>query len=60
MWHTLPRSDGKYGLYLDAAFMQGSSARCPAYNNEVLCAKEGSEVEKGRFECMGMEVWATG
>ena len=61
-WLTYPpvaRSDGKYGLYLDAAFMRGSSARCPAYDNEVLCDDEHSTAEKMRFECMGMEVWAT-
>lgn len=56
---SLLARDGKYGLYLDAALVRGSSATCPAYDNEVLCAEEGSQVDKARFECMGLEVWGT-
>ncbi|PKI83749.1 oxidation resistance protein 1 [Malassezia vespertilionis] len=29
--------DGRYGLWLDAALERGLSARCPAFNNHVLC-----------------------
>lgn len=51
--------DGKYGLYLDKVLTNGSSASSPAYNNAVLCADEGDESEFARFQCIGMEVWAT-
>ncbi|KAH8081161.1 TLD-domain-containing protein [Filobasidium floriforme] len=51
--------DGKYGLWVDKVFQNGSSATSPAYANEVLCAQEGSTLEKARFDCMGLEVWAT-
>jgi len=52
-------SDGKYGLYLDSALYNGSSARCPAFENDVLCAA-GEGTRKGRFECVGVEVWGMG
>lgn len=29
--------DGHYGLWLDAGLFDGSSARCPTFENEVLC-----------------------
>ena len=51
--------DGKYGLWVDKVFQNGSSATSPAYANEVLCAQDGSTQEKARFDCMGLEVWAT-
>jgi len=53
-------SDGHYGLYLDDALFEGSSAPCPTFDNEPLCSpgpKKGSTVE---FECVGVEVWAMG
>ncbi|TFY50507.1 hypothetical protein EVG20_g11476, partial [Dentipellis fragilis] len=30
--------DGHYGLYLDDTLLDGSSARCPTFGNEPLCA----------------------
>ncbi|KAL7416448.1 TLD-domain-containing protein [Mrakia frigida] len=51
--------DGKFGLYLDSSLYAGSSARCPAFENDVLCAV-GEGTRKGRFECVGVEVWGMG
>lgn len=51
--------DGRFGLWLDRNFYKGSSARCPAYDNEVLCDPLGSVRESTTFECYGLEVWAT-
>lgn len=51
--------DGKYGLYLDKVLTNGSSASSPAYNNAVLCIDDGDGAEFARFQCIGMEVWAT-
>lgn len=51
--------DGRYGLWIDRNFYNGSSARCPAYGNEVLCDPEGSTREMAKFDCYGLEVWAT-
>lgn len=56
---TTCHSDGKYGLWVDKVFQNGSSATSPAYANEVLCAPEGSGMEKVQFDCMALEVWAT-
>lgn len=53
-------SDGAYGLYLDESLFDGSSARCPTFDNEPLCSPG---VKKGRavaFECVGLEVWGIG
>ncbi|KIJ34527.1 hypothetical protein M422DRAFT_180687, partial [Sphaerobolus stellatus SS14] len=50
--------DGKYGLYLDANLMDGSSARCSTFNNRVLCSSVGQDESKTvDFECVGIEVW---
>lgn len=52
--------DGRYGLYLDDTLLDGSSARCPTFENEPLCSagpKKGGSVT---FECVGLEVWAIG
>ncbi|KAI0061362.1 TLD-domain-containing protein, partial [Artomyces pyxidatus] len=49
--------DGHYGLYLDDTLFDGSSARCPTFENEPLCSpgpKKGGTVT---FECVGLEVW---
>lgn len=54
-----PHSDGKYGLYIDKVFDHGSSAKSPAYGNEVLCGPSGSSREFARFDIIGLEVWAT-
>jgi hypothetical protein len=53
--------DGRYGLYLDDTLLDGSSARCPTFDNEPLCSSSGAK--KGgnvTFECVGLEVWAVG
>lgn len=55
------RRDGKFGLCVDAALEKGVSARCPAFNNSVLCTygqRSGSGREEGRFEVYGLEVFA--
>ena len=53
--------DGSYGLYLDETLFDGSSARCPTFENEPLCDMSGAR--RGHavlFECVGLEVWAIG
>lgn len=77
--------DGRYGLWVDDTLDRGLSAKCPAFNNEVLCnsiesdavhATDSKEVptgdllsgfineapipETGKFQVMGVEVWAVG
>jgi hypothetical protein len=54
-----PNSDGKYGLWVDKVFQNGSSATSPAYANEVLCSTNGGAEERMKFDCMALEVWAT-
>jgi len=50
--------EGKYGLYLDANLIDGSSARCPTFDNAVLCAAPGYDENKtASFECVGVECW---
>ncbi|KAK0454161.1 TLD-domain-containing protein [Desarmillaria tabescens] len=53
--------DGAYGLYIDKSLLEGSSARCVTFGNEVLCspgrARAGGAVG---FECVGLEVWRVG
>lgn len=60
---SLGGGDGRYGLYVDRELMRGSSARCPCFANEILCAS-GSEpgpVDRTeRFNIMGVEVWGVG
>ncbi|WFC98507.1 oxidation resistance protein 1 [Malassezia yamatoensis] len=34
---SVGNGDGKYGLWLDETLTYGSSARCPTFNNQVLC-----------------------
>ncbi|KAL0571036.1 oxidation resistance protein 1 [Marasmius crinis-equi] len=53
--------DGTYGLYIDETLLEGSSARCPTFENPPLCSASGAK--KGRtvsFECVGLEVWGVG
>ncbi|KAF9258224.1 TLD-domain-containing protein [Marasmius fiardii PR-910] len=53
--------DGAYGLYIDESLLEGSSARCPTFDNPPLCSSSGAR--KGRaveFECVGLEVWGVG
>lgn len=53
MWHS---RDGKYGLFLDSSLFDGSSARCPTFDNDALCGPERTEGTV-RFECVGLEAW---
>lgn len=50
-------SDGHYGLYLDEALFEGSSARCPTFENEPLCSPGPKSAGTVTFECVGLEVW---
>jgi hypothetical protein len=56
--------DGHYGLYLDETLYEGSSARCPTFNNDPLCTSDpsdgGSNGNTATFECVGLEVWGVG
>ncbi|EKM48308.1 uncharacterized protein PHACADRAFT_155199 [Phanerochaete carnosa HHB-10118-sp] len=52
--------DGHYGLYLDATLSDGSSARCPTFDNEPLCSAGPRQGEGVTFECVGLEVWGIG
>ncbi|KAH9913202.1 TLD-domain-containing protein [Fomitopsis serialis] len=52
--------DGHYGLYLDDTLNDGSSARCPTFENEPLCSAGPRQGENVRFECVGLEVWGVG
>jgi TLD len=52
--------DGHYGLYLDETLNEGSSARCPTFNNDPLCASDPSKAGSVSFECVGLEVWGVG
>ncbi|KAK0200648.1 TLD-domain-containing protein [Desarmillaria ectypa] len=53
--------DGSYGLYIDESLLDGSSARCLTFGNEVLCSpgkmRAGGAVP---FDCVGLEVWRLG
>ena len=35
---TIINRNGRYGLYLDDTLLDGSSARCPTFENEPLCS----------------------
>ena len=52
-------SDGHYGLYLDASLLEGTTHRCPTFDNEPLAKGEnvGGMVA---FDCVGVEVWGVG
>jgi TLD len=52
--------DGRYGLYLDDTLLDGSSARCPTFENEPLCSPGMRKGGNVTFECVGLEVWAVG
>ena len=60
--YHLNNRDGRYGLYLDDTLLDGSSARCPTFENEPLCSHGGAKKGGGNvaFECVGLEVWAVG
>ncbi|KZT05112.1 TLD-domain-containing protein [Laetiporus sulphureus 93-53] len=52
--------EGHYGLYLDNSLIDGSSARCPTFDNDPLCSAGPRQGENVRFECVGLEVWGVG
>ncbi|KAH7882578.1 TLD-domain-containing protein [Phlebopus sp. FC_14] len=57
--------DGRYGLYIDASLLEGSSVPCATFDNLVLCGGGGANGIVGRkkdvnFECVGLEVWGVG
>ncbi|KAJ7161073.1 TLD-domain-containing protein [Mycena filopes] len=52
--------DGHYGLYLDDSLFDGSSARCPTFENDPLCAGAAGKGGNVNFECVGLEVWGVG
>ncbi|KAJ7854714.1 TLD-domain-containing protein [Mycena olivaceomarginata] len=52
--------DGHYGLYLDESLFDGSSARCPTFDNEPLCSGAAGKNGNIDFECVGLEVWGVG
>ncbi|KAF7373637.1 Zn(2)-C6 fungal-type domain-containing protein [Mycena sanguinolenta] len=52
--------DGHYGLYLDESLIDGSSARCPTFDNEPLCSAAEGKGGNVNFECVGLEVWGVG
>ncbi|KAJ3933281.1 MAG: TLD-domain-containing protein [Lentinula lateritia] len=52
--------DGVYGLYLDESLFDGSSARCPTFDNEPLCSPGDRKGRAVSFECVGLEVWGVG
>lgn len=52
--------DGHYGLYLDDSLIDGSSARCPTFENDPLCSAGPRQGDNVRFECVGLEVWGVG
>ncbi|KAF7369793.1 Zn(2)-C6 fungal-type domain-containing protein [Mycena venus] len=52
--------DGHYGLYLDDSLFDGSSARCPTFENEPLCSGAVGKGGNVNFECVGLEVWGVG
>lgn len=58
--HTDIYSDGNYGLYLDETLSDGSSARCPTFENEPLCSAGPRQGGSIRFECVGLEIWGVG
>ncbi len=65
-WSVCGFRDGHYGLYLDETLYEGSSARCPTFNNDPLCSSSGPSPDGGggdgtaTFECVGLEVWGVG
>ncbi|KAJ7459501.1 TLD-domain-containing protein [Mycena galericulata] len=52
--------DGLYGLYLDDTLFDGSSARCPTFENQPLCSGAVGKGGNANFECVGLEVWGVG
>ncbi|KDN37895.1 hypothetical protein RSAG8_09869, partial [Rhizoctonia solani AG-8 WAC10335] len=50
--------DGKFGLFLDSALLDGESAPCPTFDNEPLCSGGASSTGTVKYECVGMEAWS--
>ncbi|KAJ1311147.1 hypothetical protein OPQ81_009648 [Rhizoctonia solani] len=50
--------NGKFGLYLDSAFLDGESAPCPTFDNEPLCSGGASSMGTVKYECVGVEAWS--
>ncbi|KAF9494142.1 TLD-domain-containing protein [Pleurotus eryngii] len=50
--------DGHYGLYLDDTLFDGSSAKCPTFDNDPLCSPGPEKAGAVSFECVGLEVWS--
>ncbi|KIL61647.1 hypothetical protein M378DRAFT_82266 [Amanita muscaria Koide BX008] len=48
--------EGKYGLCLDETLFEGSSARCPTFDNEPLCSPGANKAGAVAFECVALEV----
>ncbi|KAG8836947.1 oxidation resistance protein 1 [Serendipita sp. 400] len=53
--------DGKTGLFLSASLLEGSSAKCMTFDNDILCSEEELGDPRSRhsakFEVIGLEVW---
>ncbi|ELU41951.1 TLD domain-containing protein [Rhizoctonia solani AG-1 IA] len=51
--------NGKFGLYLDSALLDGESASCPTFDNEPLCSGgNASSAGTVKYECVGIEAWS--
>ncbi|CAE6526357.1 unnamed protein product [Rhizoctonia solani] len=50
--------NGKFGLYLDSALLDGESAPCPTFDNEPLCTGGASFSGTVKYECVGIEAWS--
>ncbi|CAE6496762.1 unnamed protein product [Rhizoctonia solani] len=50
--------NGKFGLYLDSALLDGESAPCPTFDNEPLCSGGASFTGTVKYECVGIEAWS--
>ncbi|KAG8715770.1 oxidation resistance protein 1 [Ceratobasidium sp. 423] len=51
-------SNGKFGLYLDSALLDGESGPCPTFDNEPLCSGGASSTGTVKYECVGVEAWS--
>lgn len=51
--------DGHYGLYFDASLVEGTTHRCPTFNNDCLAQGE-LRAEMISFDCAGLEIWGVG
>lgn len=52
--------DGRYGIWVDEGLLEGSSAPCPTFGNDVLCSPGRVKAGATEFECVGLEVWKVG